>query len=71
MLCYMEYLKRELEILSKHLDCKREVIQMHFGGETPTFFSAEQLKIIIDGIKSYFPNFVASAEISCEIDPVI
>lgn len=69
MLRYMEYLKRELEILSKHLDCKREVIQMHFGGGTPTFFSAEQLKIIIDEIKSYFPNFVASAEISCEIDP--
>ena len=69
MLRYMEYLSRELEILSKHLDCKREVIQMHFGGGTPTFFSAEQLKEIIQNIKSYFPNFVADAEISCEIDP--
>jgi len=69
MLRYIEYLKRELSILSKHLDMKREVIQMHFGGGTPTFFSAEQLKIIIDEIKSYFPNFVENAEISCEIDP--
>ncbi len=69
MLRYMEYLKRELEILSKHLDCKRQVIQMHFGGGTPTFFSAEQLKIIINEIKSYFPNFIEGAEISCEIDP--
>ena len=69
MLRYIEYLKRELEILSKHLDCKREVIQMHFGGGTPTFFTAEQLKVIIDEIKSYFPNFVEGAEISCEIDP--
>ena len=69
MLRYIEYLKRELKILSKHLDMKREVIQMHFGGGTPTFFSAEQLKIIIDEIKSYFPNFVKDAEISCEIDP--
>ncbi len=69
MLRYMEYLKRELEILSKHVDCKREVIQMHFGGGTPTFFSAEQLKEIIYEIKSYFPNFVEGAEISCEIDP--
>ena len=69
MLRYIEYLKRELEILSKHLDCKREVIQMHFGGGTPTFFSAPQLKIIIDEIKSYFPNFIEGAEISCEIDP--
>ena len=69
MLRYMEYLKKELEILSKHLDCKREVIQMHFGGGTPTFFTAPQLKEIIDNIKSYFPNFVEGAEISCEIDP--
>ncbi len=69
MLRYMGYLKRELEILSKHLNCKREVIQMHFGGGTPTFFTAEQLREIIAEIKSYFPNFVEDAEISCEIDP--
>ncbi len=69
MLRYMEYLKQELKILSKYLDCKRQVIQMHFGGGTPTFFNAEQLKIIIEEIKSYFPNFIEDAEISCEIDP--
>jgi oxygen-independent coproporphyrinogen III oxidase len=66
---YIDYLKRELSILSKHLDCSREVIQMHFGGGTPTFFTAEQLKEVIDEIKSYFPNFIDGAEISCEIDP--
>jgi len=69
MIRYMDYLKRELKILSKHLDMNREVIQMHFGGGTPTFFSAEQLDEIISEIKSYFPNFVPDAEISCEIDP--
>ena len=66
---YIDYLKRELEILSRHLDTSREVIQMHFGGGTPTFFSAEQLKEIILAIKSHFKNFSADAEISCEIDP--
>lgn len=69
LLRYIEYLKRELQILSKHLDCKRQVIQMHFGGGTPTFFSAEQLHTIITEIKSYFSNFIEGAEISCEIDP--
>ncbi|SFV75680.1 Coproporphyrinogen III oxidase, oxygen-independent [hydrothermal vent metagenome] len=69
MLRYIEYLKKELAILSKHLDCSREVIQMHFGGGTPTFYSAEQLEEIIYAIKSYFPNFSKNAEISCEIDP--
>ncbi len=69
MLRYMEYLKRELVILSKHLDCNREVLQMHFGGGTPTFFTAPQLKEIIDSIKEVFPNFRSDAEVSCEIDP--
>ncbi len=69
MLRYMEYLKREMDILAKHIDTSREVIQMHFGGGTPTFFTAEQLKEIILMIKSHFKNFRTDAEISCEIDP--
>jgi len=69
MVRYIKYLKRELEILAKHLDCSREVIQMHFGGGTPTFFSAQQLQEIIDAIRSKFQNFAQDAEISCEIDP--
>ena len=69
MLRYIEYLKRELKILSKHLDTKRKVIQMHFGGGTPTFFTAKQLDVIIKEIKKHFKNFAKNAEISCEIDP--
>jgi len=45
------------------------VIQLHFGGGTPTFFDADQLNRIITAIKSHFKNFTAEAEISCEIDP--
>ncbi len=66
---YIDYLKKEMEILSGYLDTKREVIQMHFGGGTPTFFTPEQLLEVIRLIQSYFPNFAKDAEISCEIDP--
>jgi len=66
---YIDYLKRELEILSRHLDCSREVIQMHFGGGTPTFFTAAMLEDVISEIRKYFPNFIDGAEVSCEIDP--
>lgn len=69
MLRYMDYLKRELKILSSHVDCSRSVIQMHFGGGTPTFFSASELEGVIKEIRSFFPNFVKDAEVSCEIDP--
>jgi len=66
---YIDYLEREMQILSKHLDMSREVIQMHFGGGTPTFFDEIQLKKVIDLIHKYFKNFSKEAEISCEIDP--
>lgn len=66
---YIEYLKKEMAILSKHLDTKRVVSQLHFGGGTPTFFSADELREIIALIRSYFTNFEKDAEISCEIDP--
>jgi len=66
---YIDYLKKELKILSKHLNTKRKVIQMHFGGGTPTFFNAKQLDTIIKEIKKHFKNFAKDAEISCEIDP--
>ena len=66
---YIEYLRKELQILASIVDRKREVIQLHFGGGTPTFFSSEQLDEIIIMIKETFPNFRTDAEISCEIDP--
>ncbi|EAK2053014.1 oxygen-independent coproporphyrinogen III oxidase [Campylobacter coli] len=66
---YLKYLFQELDILSTIIDTKREVVQMHFGGGTPTFFSAKQLESLILKIKSVFGNFTKDAEISCEIDP--
>ncbi len=66
---YIGYLSKELNLLCKYIDTSREVIQLHFGGGTPTFFSASQLKTILNLIKSHFKNFAKDAEISCEIDP--
>ncbi|CZE47398.1 oxygen-independent coproporphyrinogen III oxidase [Campylobacter geochelonis] len=66
---YIEYVEREMEILSKIIDTNRVVTQMHFGGGTPTFFDAKQLDTHIKNIKKYFKNFSDDAEISCEIDP--
>ena len=66
---YIEYLKKEIDILSKHIDSNREIIQFHFGGGTPTFYKAFELDEIVTYIKSKFPNWSREAEISCEIDP--
>ncbi|WP_300701517.1 oxygen-independent coproporphyrinogen III oxidase [uncultured Campylobacter sp.] len=66
---YLDFLFKELELLQNFTDTKRKVIQLHFGGGTPTFFSAKQLDSIIKKIKSIFVNFDEKAELSCEIDP--
>ena len=66
---YIEYLKKEIDLLAEHLDTNREVIQFHFGGGTPTFYQAFELDEIVSYIKSKFPNWSSDAEISCEIDP--
>ena len=66
---YVDYLKKEIDILATHIDTKREVVQFHFGGGTPTFYKAFELDEIVSYIKSKFPNWSSDAEISCEIDP--
>lgn len=66
---YIDYLKIEMNLLSKHVKNNREVVQIHFGGGTPTFFTDQELEEIILEIKKYFPNISKQAEISCEIDP--
>lgn len=66
---YLEYLFKELDLLATILNTNRIVEQMHFGGGTPTFFSATQLEKLILKIKSIFSNLSKTSEISCEIDP--
>lgn len=66
---YIDYVSKEMEILSKFVDTSRVVTQMHFGGGTPTYFNAKQLEKHIKNIKKHFKNFSEDAEISCEIDP--
>ncbi|WP_035908013.1 MULTISPECIES: oxygen-independent coproporphyrinogen III oxidase [unclassified Lebetimonas] len=66
---YIEYLNKELEILSEYLDTGRIVRQLHFGGGTPTFFTPDELEEVYKLIYKYFKNFESDAEISVEIDP--
>ena len=66
---YIQYLKKEIDILANHIDTNRPVIQFHFGGGTPTYYQAFELDEIVSYVKSKFTNWSDEAEISCEIDP--
>jgi len=65
---YLRDLRRELEVLTPMLDRRRPVTQLHFGGGTPTFFSAELLAEIGEMLHRRF-RFAPTAECSIEIDP--
>lgn len=66
---YIGYFKKELALLAQNMNTTREVVQLHFGGGTPTFFNAHELQEIIESLRATFPNFAPNAEISCEVDP--
>ena len=36
---YLDYLKREIDLVASRLPNRRKVVQLHWGGGTPTYFS--------------------------------
>ncbi len=65
---YLEKLKWEIHRLAGSLDKSRPVIQFHWGGGTPTYFTASQLEELFLYTRERF-HFAADAEIGVEIDP--
>lgn len=65
---YVKYLKREVDLLSSFTAPKRKVVQMHWGGGTPTYLTPSEILDVASHIREKF-NFTDDAEISVEIDP--
>ena len=67
---YLEHLDKEIEMQGKIFDSDRQVIQLHFGGGTPTYYDDAQLKHIVERLSANFLlSRSASREFSIEIDP--
>lgn len=65
---YLHYLKKEIDMVAPLLAPQRRVVQVHWGGGTPTHLSPEQLLDIGEYIKHRFALH-PEAEMSVEIDP--
>jgi oxygen-independent coproporphyrinogen-3 oxidase len=65
---YIDYLDKEMRILKTHISGDRKVIQLHWGGGTPTHLSPDQIRRLGTLIHKYF-DFKENAEIGVEIDP--
>ncbi|NCF62791.1 MAG: oxygen-independent coproporphyrinogen III oxidase [Gammaproteobacteria bacterium] len=67
---YLELLNREIELQGKLFDHDREVIQLHFGGGTPTFHNDEKLSRLMAQLEENFSlSTDQTREFSIEVDP--
>lgn len=65
---YLDYLDREIDLLAAHLPHRRHISQLHWGGGTPTYYTAAQLERVFARLARHF-TFTPDAEIGVEIDP--
>jgi oxygen-independent coproporphyrinogen III oxidase len=65
---YLDALDGEFELVAKHLGSRRGVVQLHWGGGTPTHLDPKQLERVFDMVARRF-HLVDDAEISLEVHP--
>lgn len=65
---YIDYIEKEIQVLKRHIDGKRKIIQLHWGGGTPTHLSPDQIRRLGNIIHDNF-DFQTNAEVGVEIDP--
>jgi oxygen-independent coproporphyrinogen-3 oxidase len=65
---YLGYLEREIAMLAASLGSRRRLVQVHWGGGTPTYLTPAQIARLDAAINRHF-QIAEDAERSIEIDP--
>ena len=65
---YLTFLEKELDLIQPLMNPGRKVIQMHFGGGTPTFLPPPVIRRLGEAIHAHH-RFATDSENSVEIDP--
>lgn len=65
---YVNYLCKEIDLVSQRLEKRKSICQLHFGGGTPTKLSKQEFEKLFFKIAASFP-LEAGAEIAIEVDP--
>lgn len=65
---FLRSLERELDLYAVHLPDRRNLLQLHWGGGTPTYLKAPELERVFRLITDRFP-VLPGAEVSLEADP--
>lgn len=65
---YIKYLEKEFELYFALINKKLPVIQLHFGGGSPSWLSTDEVSEIMKLIRNYF-DLSDTREIAMELDP--
>ncbi|MDR2239263.1 MAG: oxygen-independent coproporphyrinogen III oxidase [Zoogloeaceae bacterium] len=65
---YLKYLDKELALQSGCLTGDHDVVQLHWGGGTPTFLSHDEMRQLMASIRRHF-RLLPDGEYSIEVDP--
>ncbi|MDK3024878.1 oxygen-independent coproporphyrinogen III oxidase [Cupriavidus taiwanensis] len=65
---YVSYLGREMALVAERLGTRRQVVQSHWGGGTPTFLNPGEMRRVMALLNTHF-TLAADGEHSIEIDP--
>ena len=65
---YLAALKKEIDYVAGKVSKKRQAIQFHWGGGTPTYLSPAQMEDLFGHTRERF-SFAPDAEIGIEVDP--
>jgi oxygen-independent coproporphyrinogen III oxidase len=65
---YLDRLDREIEMVSGHLGERRRVVQLHWGGGTPTYLTVTEMERLWRTLTARF-DLQPAAEVAIEVDP--
>jgi oxygen-independent coproporphyrinogen III oxidase len=65
---YLDLLEREIAMVAEHLGPDRRIVQMHWGGGSPTILKPEDMARLHATMAAHFPG-VDGASFAVEIDP--
>jgi oxygen-independent coproporphyrinogen-3 oxidase len=65
---YIRYVEKEIGIVGGLVEGSPPVIQLHWGGGTPTFLSHDEMGALMGALRRQF-RFAPDAEVSIEVDP--
>lgn len=65
---FLAWLKEELSMVSAALGGRRRLIQLHWGGGTPTYLTAQEMELLFAHVTEFF-DLDTDAEVAIEVDP--